>query len=203
MAHFDLSGRPDFDVCNLTFSTKIKDRVELFESCSIIVWIGRNRPFTDTSHVAEAFMVQFGLDQSNIQVSHHSPADFLVSILDNGIFEEVTGRNNFTHGGWQFHLRRWSPREQATRAAMRYYVCLCPEGLPLHLWSESFATAILGRSCALHYVEKHSRRRESTKVFELLVWTADPVAIPLRVWLTVLDADSSGHVSPRFAVHRQ
>jgi hypothetical protein len=29
------------------------------------------------------------------------------------------------------------------------------------------------------------------------------VAIPLRVWLTVLDPDSSGQASLRFAVHRQ
>jgi hypothetical protein len=46
-------------------------------------------------------------------------------------------------GGRKFRLRRWSPRDQATRAAMQFYIHLCLEGLPLHLWSESFAEAIM------------------------------------------------------------
>jgi hypothetical protein len=40
-------------------------------------------------------------------------------------------------------------------------------------------------------------------VFELAAWTADPVAIPLRVWLTVTDPDSGGHGSPQVVIHRQ
>jgi hypothetical protein len=37
MARSNLSGRPDFDVCNLPFSTEIRDQVEYFDSRSIIV----------------------------------------------------------------------------------------------------------------------------------------------------------------------
>jgi hypothetical protein len=122
MAHFDLSGRPEFDVCNLPFSEEIRDRVEFFESRSIIVWIGRNRPQTYPSHVAESFMYQFDLDHSSIQVSQHHQAYFLVSILDQDVFEEVASRDSFNHGGRQFRIRHWSPHDQATRAGMRYYV---------------------------------------------------------------------------------
>jgi hypothetical protein len=202
MAHFNLSVRPDFDVCNLPFSEEIRDRIDFFESRSVVVWIGKNMPYTNTSHVMEAFMSRFGLEKSSIQVSCHHPTDFLVIILDQDVFEEVAGHHSFPHGRRQFWLRRWSPRNQATRAAMRYYVRLCLEGLPLHLWSDRFTAAVLGRSCALHFVEESSRRRESTEVFELLAWTTDPVAIPLRVWLTVLDVDRSGHASPRVVIHR-
>jgi hypothetical protein len=67
---------------------------------------------------------------------------------------------------------------------MWYYVRLCLEGLPLHLWSENFVVAVLGRSCALQFEEESSQRRESTDVFELLAWMADPIIIPLRVWLS-------------------
>jgi hypothetical protein len=77
------------------------------------------------------------------------------------------------------------------------------EGLPLHLWTESFATAVISRSCSLHFAEEHSRRRESTDVFELAAWTANPVAIPLWVWLTVTDPDQSGWSSPQVVIHRQ
>jgi hypothetical protein len=40
-------------------------------------------------------------------------------------------------------------------------------------------------------------------VFKLWAWSADPVAIPLRVWLTVLDPNHVGHGSPSVTVHRQ
>jgi hypothetical protein len=54
MEHFNLSGRLEFDVCNLSFSSEIRDRIEFFESCSLIVWIGKKQPFTDMGHVADA-----------------------------------------------------------------------------------------------------------------------------------------------------
>jgi hypothetical protein len=100
-------------------------------------------------------------------------------------------------------LRWWSSNDQANRAAMRYYVRLCLEGLPLHLWSESFATAVVGRSCSLHFVAGRSRRREATDVFELSAWTADPIAIPLRVWVTVTDPDLGDHLIATMTIHRQ
>jgi hypothetical protein len=61
------------------------------------------------------------------------PADFLVSIMDMEVFEDLAGRASFPYDGREFRLRRWSPSDQATRAAMRYYVRICLEGLPLHL----------------------------------------------------------------------
>jgi hypothetical protein len=52
----------------------------------------------------------------------------------------------------------------------------------------------------LYFVEEHSTRREATDLFELMAWSADPVAIPLRVWVTITDPD---HGSPRMVVHRR
>jgi hypothetical protein len=150
IAFFDLSECSEHDVCNILFLEEIRDRVEYFEARSLIVWIGRNMPYIDVNHVAEAFASQFGLDYSSIQVSKHSPADFLVSIYDWDAFEEAAGRDSFTFGGRQFRLRRWSKRDQANRAAMRYHhVCLSLEGVPLHLWIESFAAWIIGQSCTM------------------------------------------------------
>jgi hypothetical protein len=86
---------------------------------------------------------------------------------------------------------------------MRYYVRIGLEGLPLHLWSESFATTVIGYSCSLHYAEERSRQWESTEVFKLWAWSADPVAIALRVWLMVLDPNHGGHGPPSVIVHGQ
>jgi hypothetical protein len=122
--------------------------------------------------IAEAFLSRFGLDHSSVHVSHHYPEDF------RDAFEEIAGRNSFPFGGCNFRLRCWSPRDHATRAAMRFYVHLSLEGLPLHLWSESFAAKVFGRSCLLHFAKEHYRR-ESTDTFELMAWTADLAAIPL------------------------
>jgi hypothetical protein len=187
------------DVCNLPFLEEIRDRIEFFEARSLNVWIRKNRPQAYLEHVVEAFMFWFGLDRSCIQVSRYHLTDFLVSILDRDVFEELTGHVSFSYGGRQFHLHRWSPRDQATRAAMRYYLKICLEGL----WSESFAVAVIGRSGSIHYAEEHSRRRESTEVFELMAWSVDPTAIPLRVWLTVLDPYRSSHGSPSVTIHMQ
>jgi hypothetical protein len=41
--------------------------------------------------VAEAFSVCLGLDPSCIQVSGHNLTDFVMSIMDRDIFDEVTG----------------------------------------------------------------------------------------------------------------
>jgi hypothetical protein len=199
MALFDLSRRPEHDVCNLPFSEEIRDRIEFFETHSLIVWIGKNRPYTDVNHVAEAFTSKFGLDYSRIQVSKHNPADFLVTIFDRDAFEEAAARNSFPFGGRDFRLRRWSPRDNGNRAAMRFYVRLGLEGIPLHLWTESFAVRVIGHTCSLHFTEEHS---EATDVFELLAWTADPCAIPLRVWLTITDPNT-GVAVPQVQVHWQ
>jgi hypothetical protein len=105
MAFFDLSGRLELDVCNIPFSEEIRDTMEYFEARSLIVWIGRNMPYTDVNYVDEAFVSRFGLDYSSILVSKHNPADFLMSIYDCDTFEEVVGRNNFTFGSRYFRLR--------------------------------------------------------------------------------------------------
>ncbi|XP_021301967.1 uncharacterized protein LOC110429769 [Sorghum bicolor] len=49
---------------------------------------------------------------------------------------------------------------------------------------------ILARSCAIHYVEEHTRRRERTRTYDLWAWCVDPCEIPLRVWLTIADPDA-------------
>jgi hypothetical protein len=151
--------------------------------------------------VAEAFTSKFGLDYSRIQVSKHNPTNFLVTIFDRDAFEEAAARNSFPFGGHDFRLRRWSPRDNGNRAAMRFYVRLGLEGIPLHLWTESFAVRVNGHTCSLHFTEEHSRRREATDVFELLAWIADPCAIPLRVCSRSLIL--TGVAVPQVQVHWQ
>jgi hypothetical protein len=47
------------------------------------------------------------------------------------------------------------------------------------------AVRALGRSCSIHYVQEHSRRRERTRSFDLWAWFSDPCEIPKEVWLTI------------------
>jgi hypothetical protein len=86
------------------------------------------------------------------------------------------------------------------------HALLCPAvlgGIAAPPLDGVFAAAVIGGSCSLHFAEEHSRRRVSTNVFELAAWAADPVAIPLRVWLTVTDPDPSGKSSPQVVIHKQ
>jgi hypothetical protein len=63
------------------------------------------------------------------------------------------------------------------------------EGIPVHCWGEEVASKALGKSCAIHYVQEGTRRRERTRSFDLWAWCSDPCDIPKEVQLTVLEPD--------------
>jgi hypothetical protein len=51
------------------------------------------------------------------------------------------------------------------------------------------ASKALGKSCAIHYVQERTRRRERTRSFDLWAWCSNPCDIPKEVLLTVLEPD--------------
>jgi hypothetical protein len=48
---------------------------------------------------------------------------------------------------------------------------------------------VLGKSCAIHYIQERARRRERTRSFDLWAWCSDPCEIPKEDWLTVTEPD--------------
>jgi hypothetical protein len=47
----------------------------------------------------------------------------------------------------------------------------------------------LGKSCAVHYLEETTRRRQHTRSFDLWAWCCDPCSIPTEVSLMVTELD--------------
>jgi hypothetical protein len=89
-----------------------------------------------------------------------------------------------------FHFGDWSENSYARETSFEFRVKVRVEGIPIHCWGEDVAARALGRSCAIHFVQESSRRRERTRSFDLWAWCSDPCDIPKEVWLTVTEPDS-------------
>ncbi|KAL5227403.1 hypothetical protein ABZP36_015668 [Zizania latifolia] len=86
--------------------------------------------------------------------------------------------NSMTH--LQLHARS---------ATLPFHVCLCIEGLPMHAWTEQSVAHIVGRFCAVHYLEDYSWSGNYTQTYDLWTWCQDPERIPKMMWLTVANLD--------------
>lgn len=72
---------------------------------------------------------------------------------------------------------------------LEFRVRLRIEGLPAHAWSEEVVGKIIGQHCAIHYVERHSRRQDRTRTYNPWAWLSNPSKIPKIVLLTITDPD--------------
>jgi hypothetical protein len=63
------------------------------------------------------------------------------------------------------------------------------KGFRCTVGGEDVASKALGKSCAIHFVQERTRRRERTRSFDLWAWCSDPCDIPKEVLLTVLEPD--------------
>lgn len=78
MDELNLRDRPEVAYCYMPLSDELQQRIDFFESRTMLVWIRQNRPHTEPHHVVQAFQRRFGMDPQNLQVSRHQPEDFLV-----------------------------------------------------------------------------------------------------------------------------
>lgn len=192
MEDLNLQERPEVEYCNLPLADELQQRIDFFKSRCLLLWIGRNRPHTEPSHVVQAFRRSFGVDPDNIQVSRHQPEDFLVQFTLREDFNAVADTRVFTSGGQEFRLRRWTPDHCGERDTKRYHVKLCLEGVPMRLWNDEFTAWLISRFGSFHYSEEQSGRRSDTRTFQLWAWCSVPRAIPKQLWVTVTDADEDG-----------
>ncbi|CAD6339926.1 unnamed protein product [Miscanthus lutarioriparius] len=83
----------------------------------------------------------------------------------------------------------WDETREAVDAHMEFRAYVRIEGIPLHAWGLEVDEKVLGKECAIHHVEEHTRRKERTRTFDLWTWCSDPCKIPTEVWLTIADPD--------------
>lgn len=123
----------------MPISDELQQRIDFFESRTMLVWIGKNRPHTEPSHVLQALARRFNVNPYNLQVSRHQPEDFLVQFTLREDFDKTAGVDHFTSGGRRFHLRRWTAEHRVERETKRFHIKLYldAQGSPvvLHLAS--------------------------------------------------------------------
>jgi hypothetical protein len=86
----------------------------------------------------------------------------------------------------------WNERRYTNNVAWEFKVKVRIEGVPVHCWAEEIATLVIGKDCAIQYLEETTRRRQRTRSFDLWAWCRDPCGIPMEVVLTVTEPDR-GH----------
>jgi hypothetical protein len=89
-----------------------------------------------------------------------------------------------------FNFDQWSETRGAEECSLEYRVRLRIEGVPVHAWSEAVAAEIIGPTCAIHYVDGYTRRRDRTRTYyDLWAWSSNPSKIPKKALLTITDPD--------------
>jgi hypothetical protein len=142
-------------------------------------------------HMRDAIRSQFNLGFGDFQVIKHYTEQYLVIFSDPQNWERATRQRSIVDNGRVYKFAPWDETREAVHANLELRVHARIEGisLPPHAWGADVAEKILGKSCAIHYVEEHTRRREKTRTYDLWAWCSDPCKIPTEVWLTITDPD--------------
>jgi hypothetical protein len=122
-------------------------------------------------------------------VVKHYPEQYLIIYSDPVTRQRLLDHRVISNGGRDFHFDAWSERHYANNTSWEYRVKVRIEGILVHCWAVDVAARALGDSCAAHFLEERTRRREHTRSFDLWAWCKDPNDIPTEVWLTVTEPD--------------
>jgi hypothetical protein len=131
----------------------------------------------------------FDLHHGQYQLVKHFPEQFFIIFSVSRTKQWALDRRSVSYRGRVFHFGDWSEECYARKTSFEFRVKVRVEGIPVHCWGEDVAARALGRSCAIHYVQERSRRRERTRSFDLWAWCSDPCDIPKEVYLTVTKPD--------------
>jgi hypothetical protein len=110
---------------------------------------------------------KFNLHHGQYQLVKHFPEQFFIVFSDPRSKQWALDRRSVSFRGRVFHFRDWSEDSYARRTNFEFRVKVRVEGIPVHCWGEEVASKALGKSCAIHYVQERTRRRERTRFFDL------------------------------------
>jgi len=181
---------PNGEQVFVTATRGIKRRRDALVGKAAVCWLQGNSHDTEPYHVGDALRSKLGLAFEDFQVVKHYPEQYLVIFSEERFRQRVTQQHIIEDGGRVFNFATWNEAREAEDAQLEFHVNIRIEGIPPHAWGEDVAALILGQSCAIHYVEEHTRRRERTRTYDVWAWCADPNKIPKTMWLTITDPDA-------------
>ncbi|XP_066382906.1 uncharacterized protein [Miscanthus floridulus] len=185
----DPRARPARGFCAVSATGSIRRRRDELINKAVVCWLNGNNHDTESYHLGDALRSQLNLGHDDFQVVKHFLEQYLVIFSDPTIRRHLVNLGVMSDRGRDFHFAEWSERRYANNVSWEYHVKVRIEGIPVHRWAEDVAAKALGKSCAVHYVEETTRRRERTRSFDLWAWCCDPCDIPTEVWLTVIEPD--------------
>ncbi|KAF0906588.1 hypothetical protein E2562_012041 [Oryza meyeriana var. granulata] len=161
----DLASRPEVDFCVVAATGKIERLRERFTARSVVAWsVDNDGQRVELSTFADEVRAAYRIRRSNVQEPRL-----------------VTG------AGREFHFGPWTERLHSEEDVFRFRVRLCIEGVPMHARTQEVAAKIVGRRCAIQYVEEYSQRRNYNRSYDLWAWTSDPNNIPKAGTEALLD----------------
>jgi hypothetical protein len=181
--------RPARAFCAVSATGSIRRRRdELIDKAVVCSFDGNNHE-VDILVAGDMLREKFSLHHGQYQLVKHFPEQFFIVFSDPRSKQWALDRRLVSYRGRIFHFGDWSKDSYARKTNLEFRVKVRVEGIPVHCWVEDVASKALGKSCAIHYVQERTRRRERTRSFDLWAWCSDPCDIPKEVLLTVLEPD--------------
>lgn len=185
----DPRGRPARAFCAVSATGSIRRRRDELIDKAIVCSFDGNSHEVDTLSAGDMLREKFNLHHGQYQLVKHFPEQFFIVFSDPRSKQWALDRRSVSFRGRIFHFGDWSEDSYARKTNFEFRVKVRVEGIPVHCWGDEVASKALGKSCAIHYVQERTRRRERTRSFDLWAWCSDPCDIPKEVMLSVLEPD--------------
>jgi hypothetical protein len=185
----DPRGRPARAFCAVSATGSFRRRRDELIDKAVVCSFDGNSHEVDALSAGDMLREKFNLHHGQYQLVKHFPEQFFIVFSDPRSKQWALDRRSVSFRGRVFHFGDWSEDSYARRTNFEFRVKVRVEGIPVHCWGEEVASKALGKSCAIHYVQERTRRRERTGSFDLWAWCSDPCDIPKEVMLTVLEPD--------------
>lgn len=190
----DLTARPLLDSVVISATGEIERRRERFSARSLVAWqVGALGDKVEIGVFADDMRSAFHIRRADIQFTKFHAEDFFITCSNQSDRDAILRQPRLsTSSGRVYLFRPWDESLHGIQSRYRYRARLCIEGIPMHGRTDEAAAKVIGRKCAIHYVEEYSRRGNYSRTYDMWVWTDEPRAIPRGGSFAITDADEEG-----------
>nr|TKV96712.1 hypothetical protein SEVIR_9G447000v2 [Setaria viridis] len=197
MAIGDPNTRPDEETIIVPNSFDLERDARDWEGTALVPWAIHMPRGAGAKDIEDLLREQLRLQLGDVIVAVHQPEPFLIRFTTADQCAAARNVGRFRGRGIDICLRPWRSLSHALGLRIFYRVRLYLDGIPVHACTSDIVERIIGTHCALQYINTDLVQQTDTRHVDLWAWTANPSAIPKRVWLlfTHRPADRSSTVS--------
>ncbi|CAN6252346.1 unnamed protein product [Urochloa humidicola] len=183
MALSDPNTRPKEETIFVPSSFELERDARDWEECTLVPWAMHLPRGAGAQEIEDLLLDKLNLERGAITVTIHQPEPFLIRFEQGAHCEEACQRGRFKGRGIEICLRRWRSLETAFGMRLFFRVRLYLDGIPAHAWTPNIVERVIGNRCALQCINTDLVQPLDTRHIDLWAWTANPSAIPKKVWL--------------------